>query len=235
MDIAEDLLAARRQKLQTLQGLGIPPYGGRFPKAAGIDSTLASYEEGKAVSTAGRLTAKRAHGALTFGDLRDATGRIQLAFRQEQLGDAYALVEQFDLGDWLGVEGPLFKTRTGETTVRVERFTLLAKSLRPLPEKWHGLRDVEIRYRQRYLDLASNEPVRKVIEARARLLDSFRSTLRTSGYLEVETPMMHPIPGGAAGEPFTTHHQALDMDLYMRLAPELYLKRLLVGGFERVY
>ncbi len=235
MDTAEDLLAARRQKLQTLQGLGIPPYAGRFAKSAVIQSTLASYEEGKAGSTAGRLTAKRAHGALTFADLRDSTARIQLAFRQEQLGDAYALVEQLDLGDWLGVEGPLFKTKTGEITVRVERFTLLAKSLRPLPEKWHGLRDVEVRYRQRYLDLASNEPVRKVFEARAKLLDSFRATLRTHHYLEVETPMMHPIPGGAAGEPFTTHHQALNMDLYMRLAPELYLKRLLVGGFERVY
>jgi lysyl-tRNA synthetase class 2 len=144
-------------------------------------------------------------------------------------------VDVLDLGDILGVSGSLFKTKTGEITIQVERLTLLSKALRPLPEKWHGLKDVEIRYRQRYLDLIANEPVRQVFLQRSRLLGSLRATLERRGFLEVETPMMHPIPGGAAGEPFVTHHGVLDADLYLRLAPELYLKQLLVGGLERVY
>jgi len=236
MEIADELIAARRQKLDALRAQGIQPYGGKFPKTRSIQSLVEQYQDGELVTTAGRLTAKRTHGAITFADLRDSSGKIQLCFRQEQLGSkTYQLFDMIDLGDWLGVEGRFFKTKTGEVTVEVERFVLLAKSLRPLPEKWHGLRDVEIRYRKRYLDLLANEPVRRAFEQRARLLESLRATLTRHGYLEVETPMMHPIPGGAVGEPFVTHHKALGTELYLRLAPELYLKRLLVGGFEKVF
>jgi len=235
METADELIASRRQKLQALVAQGIQPYGGRFPKTQPIQSLVAQYHEGGAVTTAGRLTATRSHGAITFADLRDASGKIQLCLRQERLGQAYGLFDMVDLGDWLGVEGALFKTKTGEVTIEVARWTILSKSLRPLPEKWHGLKDVEIRYRQRYLDLIANESVRRTFEQRARLLESLRSTMSRHGYLEVETPMMHAIPGGAAGEPFVTHHQALKTDLYLRLAPELHLKRLLVGGWEKVY
>ncbi len=235
MDALNDLLAARRRNLEALQAQGLRPYGGRFPKAEPIKALVDRFEEGLAVTTAGRLIARRAHGAMTFADLHDASGKIQLCFRQEQLGDDYARLAHVDLGDCLGVEGTLFKTRTGETTIKIIKYTVLAKALRPLPEKWHGLRDVETRYRQRYLDLLVNEPVRRVFEQRSKLVESLRSTLARHSYLEVETPMMHALPGGAAGEPFVTHHQALDVDLYLRLAPELYLKRLLVGGFEKVY
>ncbi len=212
------------------------PYGGRFPKTQPIEALLAQYREEAQVTTAGRLTAKRGHGGLTFADMRDASGKIQICVKQERVGEtAYALVSGLDLGDIVGVEGALFKTKTGEVTVQVDRLTVLAKALRPLPEKWHGLKDVEIRYRQRYLDLIANEPVRKVFLQRSRLLTNLRATLERHGFLEVETPMMHAVPGGAAGEPFVTHHHALDADLYLRLAPELHLKRLLVGGLERVY
>ena len=236
MDIAEDLIAARRQKLQALAAQGIPPYGGPFPKTCSLQTLAQQFEEGRQVATAGRLTARRGHGAITFAYLQDAGGKLQICLRKDAVGDsAYQLFDLTDVGDWLGVEGTLFKTRAGEITVKVTRFVLLAKSLRPLPEKWHGLKDVEIRYRQRYLDLIANEPVRRVFEGRAKLLGSLRSTLERHGYLEVETPMMHAIPGGAAGEPFVTHHNALDAELYLRLAPELHLKRLLVGGFEKVY
>ena len=228
--------AGRREKLEGLRQQRIQPYGGAFPKSESVGSLVARYEEGRSVNTAGRLSAKRGHGGLTFADLRDASGKIQVCLKQEQLGaKAYQLFDTLDLGDIVGVSGTLFKTKTGEVTVQVREVTLLAKSLHPLPEKWHGLKDVEIRYRQRYLDLIANEPVRHVFLQRSRLFASLRATLERHGFLEVETPMMHAIPGGAAGEPFVTHHNALDMDLYLRLAPELYLKKLLVGGLERVY
>lgn len=237
MDALEKLIAIRREKLEALQAEGIVPYVHKFPKAETIRQLLANYQEGKAVQTAGRLSACRSHGALTFADVRDATGKIQICLRREALGaETYDRFRAaFDLGDHLGVEGTLLKTKTGEITIAVRQVQLLAKSLRPLPEKWHGLRDVEIRYRKRYLDLLANDPVRRVFEQRARLLESLRATLTRRNFLEVETPMMHPIPGGAAGEPFVTRHAALGMELYLRLAPELYLKRLLVGGFEKVY
>ena len=226
----------RREKLSALRQSRVEPYGGRFPKQEPIASLVAAYAEGRAVTTAGRLSAKRGHGGLTFADLRDASGKIQICLKQERVGDgAYQLFGTLDLGDIVGVSGTLFKTKTGEVTVQVDACTLLAKALRPLPEKWHGLKDVEVRYRRRYLDLIANEPVRRVFVQRSRLLTSLRSTLERHGFLEVETPMMHAIPGGAAGEPFRTHHEALDTDLYLRLAPELHLKELLVGGLERVY
>ncbi|MBI1992296.1 MAG: lysine--tRNA ligase [Candidatus Omnitrophica bacterium] len=226
----------RREKLELLRRQRVQPYGGTFPKAEPIQALVEAYADGKAVTTAGRLSAKRGHGGLTFADLRDASGKIQICLRQERVGETtYRFFDTLDLGDIVGVSGTLFQTKTGEVTVQVDTLRLLAKSLRPLPEKWHGLKDVEIRYRQRYLDLIANEPVRQVFVQRSRLLASLRETLERRGFLEVETPMMHAIPGGAAGEPFVTHHKALDTDLYLRLAPELYLKKLLVGGLERVY
>ncbi|MBI4354447.1 MAG: lysine--tRNA ligase, partial [Candidatus Omnitrophica bacterium] len=236
MENVNDLRAVRRQKLEALRAQGLQPYGGKFPKATSIRQLVEQFRDGDAVTTAGRLMAFRAHGGMTFADVRDASGKVQVCFRQERLGEqTYGLLELLDLGDWLGIEGTLFKTRTQEVTVNVERFTILSKSLEPLPEKWHGLKDVETRYRKRYVDLIVNEPVRRVFEQRAKLLDSLRGTLSRHGFLEVETPMMHAIPGGAAGEPFVTQHKALGMELYLRLAPELHLKRLLVGGFEKVY
>jgi len=236
MQALDGLLAARRQNLETLRGQGIAPYGGKFPKPTPIRETVEAFQDGETVATAGRLMAKRGHGAITFADLHDASGRIQLCLRQDHLGpDVYGTFEHIDVGDWLGVEGTFFKTKTGEISIKVSRFTLLSKSLRPLPEKWHGLKDVETRYRRRYVDLIVNEPVRRVFEQRARIIESLRAMLARHRYLEVETPMMHAIPGGAVGEPFLTHHHALDTDLYLRLAPELHLKRLLVGGFEKVY
>jgi len=232
----DEQVHTRREKLETLRGRRLAPYGGTFPKGEPIQSLVAGYTEGRSVSTAGRLSAARGHGGLTFADLRDYSGKIQICLKQERIGDqAYQLFDSFDLGDILGVSGTLFKTKTGEVTVQVDQVTLLAKALRPLPEKWHGLKDVEVRYRQRYLDLIANEPVRAAFVQRSRLLLSLRGTLERQGFLEVETPMMHAIPGGAAGEPFVTHHNALDADLYLRLAPELHLKQLLVGGLERVY
>ncbi len=226
----------RTEKLNWLSKQGIDPYGSRFDKAQPIDMLVKGFTEGAQVSTAGRLTAKRGHGGLAFADLRDASGKVQICVKQDRVGEeAFKLFGELDLGDILGVSGSLFKTKTGEVTVQADRLTLLSKSLRPLPEKWHGLKDVEIRYRQRYLDLIANEEARSVFIKRSRLVGSLRKTLEDAGFMEVETPMMHDIPGGAAGEPFTTRHKALDIDLYMRLAPELYLKKLLVGGFERVY
>jgi len=226
----------RQEKLELLRQQGLQPYGARFPKSEPIQALVSRYAEQQPVSTAGRLSAKRGHGGLTFADVRDASGKIQLCLKQEHVGaPVYQFFESLDLGDLIGVSGSLFKTKTGEVTIQVDALTLLAKALRPPPEKWHGLKDVEIRYRQRYLDLIANEPVRRVFQQRSRLLATLRGTLERHGFLEVETPMMHAIPGGAAGEPFVTHHQALDTQLYLRLAPELHLKELLVGGFERVY
>lgn len=231
-----DQAQTRQEKLEALRRQGLPLYGARFPKREPIQTLVSGYAEHQQVSTAGRLSAKRGHGGLTFADLRDASGKIQLCLKQEHIGaPAYQFFEALDLGDLIGVSGSLFKTKTGEVTIQVDQVTLLAKALRPLPEKWHGLKDVEIRYRRRYLDLIANESVRRVFQQRSRLLATLRGTLEQHGFLEVETPMMHAIPGGAAGEPFVTHHQALDARLYLRLAPELHLKALLVGGFERVY
>jgi len=231
-----DQAQTRQEKLEALRRQSLPLYGARFPKREPIQALVSGYAEHQQVSTAGRLSAKRGHGGLTFADLRDASGKIQLCLKQEHVGaPAYQFFESLDLGDLIGVSGSLFQTKTGEVTIQADQVTLLAKALRPLPEKWHGLKDVEIRYRRRYLDLIANESVRGVFQQRSRLLATLRGTLEQHGFLEVETPMMHAIPGGAAGEPFVTHHQALDTRLYLRLAPELHLKELLVGGFERVY
>jgi len=224
-----ELIRLRREKLDSLRRRGTDPFGGRYPVthwARDLAERLgsASDEELKGfgpVSLAGRIVAIRHHGKTCFAHLMDQTGRIQLYARTDGLGDEYARFVELDMGDFVGVTGEMFRTRTGELTVAVKTFTFLAKSLRPLPEKWHGLKDVETRYRQRYVDLIVNAEAREIFTMRARLVRGIRAFLDARGFLEVETPMMQPMPGGAIARPFKTHHNALDLDLYLRIAPEL--------------
>jgi lysyl-tRNA synthetase, class II len=231
-----ELIQQRMMKLESLRGHGIQGYGKPFPGHVDIGQVRQEFEAGKKACICGRLMAKRGHGKVVFADLRDSTGRIQLYIKADGVGaEQFALLDDIEVADFLCVAGELFVTHTGEQTIKVEKFSLLAKALRPLPEKWHGLKDVEVRYRQRYLDLVANEQVRTVFIARTKIIQSLRQTLDSRGFLEVETPMMHPIVGGAAGRPFVTHHNEYNMDLFLRIAPELYLKRLLVGGLEKVY
>ncbi|HXF67577.1 MAG TPA: lysine--tRNA ligase [Burkholderiales bacterium] len=240
----ERLVAERRAKLRALRERG-PAYPNDFVRQHLAAELAARYGalDGAAleadpvqVAIAGRMMLKRVMGRASFATLRDASGPIQIFVSDGDTGrEAHTEFKHHDIGDIVGVEGELFRTRTGELTVRARKVRLLAKSLRPLPEKWHGLADQELRYRQRYVDLIVNEETRRVFTLRSGAIQAIREFLLARGYLEVETPMMQPIPGGAAARPFVTHHNALDMDLYLRIAPELYLKRLVVGGFEKVF
>ena len=232
-----EIIAQRKAKFEHLSSKGAnlyynQPFAGRVT----INEALQNFQEGKKVSIAGRIIARRSHGKVVFMDLRDSTGKIQLYLKLDFTGEEkFNILEDIDIADILSIKGELFKTHAGELTVKVEDFVVLAKTLRPLPEKWHGLKDVELRYRQRYLDLIANEETKKVFLMRTRIIKAIRNFLDDKGFLEVETPMMHPIPGGAAGRPFKTHHNEYDSDLYLRIAPELYLKQLLVAGLDKVY
>src|SRR5437870_6437347 len=236
MEPENELIAQRREKLEALRARGVEPFGRAFEASGSIAEVRHAFKEGESLRAAGRITAHRDMGKSHFVDLRDATGRLQAYFHEKEIGAAaMEIFDLLDLGDFIGVEGICFLTKTGEPTLKVRKLEVLAKSLRPPPEKWHGLQDVEARYRQRYLDLITNDQSRAVFAKRFVIVREIRRFLESRGFVEVETPMLQSVAGGAAAEPFATRHKALGLDLYLRIAPELYLKRLLVGGFNKVY
>lgn len=248
VEVSEELnehMQVRRDKLADYMEKGLDPFGGKFERTHLAEELVGKYDQFSKeeleditdeVTIAGRLMTKRGKGKAGFAHIQDLSGQIQLYVRKDAIGEeAYEVFKSADLGDIVGVTGAMFKTKVGELSVKAKEFQLLTKSLRPLPEKYHGLKDIEQRYRQRYLDLITNPESRDTFVARSKIIQSMREYLNGQGYLEVETPMMHSIPGGASARPFITHHNALDIDLYMRIAIELHLKRLIVGGLEKVY
>lgn len=240
-----ELFRVRLEKLERLREKGIEPYPNNYDRTHTTEEAITYFNEQETehgeevhtdtVSLAGRIVAFRGMGKVSFADILDGHGRVQILFRRNTLTDTYETIKDLDIGDWLGVRGPLFRTRTGEITVAAQEFTILCKSLRPLPEKWHGLADVEIRFRQRYLDLISNPEARQIAIMRSRITSAIRRFMDSRGFLEMETPILVPIAAGGMAHPFVTHHNQLSRDLYLRIATELHLKRLIVGGIEKVY
>jgi len=231
-----ELLAVRRQKLEALRAAGIDPFGQSYETTGAPGQIRAAFAEGQKVRTTGRITAHRNMGKSHFIDLSDSSGRMQVYLNAKEVGtETMSVFDHLDIGDFIGVEGETFVTKTGEPSIKATSFTVLSKSLRPLPDKWHGVQDTEIKYRQRYLDLISNPESMEVFQKRIAIVREIRRFLEDRGFIEVETPMMQAVPGGAAAAPFKTHHNALGVDLYLRIAPELYLKRLLVGGFSKIF
>ncbi|MBI3851295.1 MAG: lysine--tRNA ligase [Verrucomicrobia bacterium] len=236
MDETNSLIEQRKAKLAAMRAKGVNPFANKFSPTETCADARAHYVEGREVALAGRITANRDMGKSQFIDLKDQSGRIQIYAQKQALGDEqFDIFKQLDLGDFIGARGTMFTTKTGEISVKLTSFVVLAKALRPPPEKWHGLADTEIRYRQRYLDLMANDDVKQVFLMRSQIIHEIRSFLHARCYVEVETPMMQAIPGGAAAQPFKTHHHALGCDFYLRIALELYLKRLLVGGLDKVF
>lgn len=231
-----ELLRVRREKLDSLRELGIDPFGGFYETTVSPGELRENFEEEQPVRLAGRITALRDMGKSNFLDVSDINGRIQIFVNQKAIGeDQWAAYKQLDIGDWIGIDGETFTTKVGEPSVKAKTVTVLSKSLRPMPSKWHGVVDPQIKYRQRYLDLIANERSREIFKQRCNMVSEIRRYLGEKGFLEVETPMLQDVPGGAAAQPFETRHNALSMDMYLRIAPELYLKRLLVGGFDKVF